>query len=107
MSGDILEQDWKIRIINVYGPNAEAVNFYQSMVNKEYEECDKLVFVGDFNVVLNHQLDRNTDAKPINSKTSEKLNQICKQLHLQDIWRIRNPNTRRYSWYRKSSKTSE
>ena len=103
---EVLCNESKIGILNVYGPNSDSPEFFDNKIKSVHCYCEKLVVVGDFNTVMDHYLDRNKDApQAINSATSYKLNEICDQLYLQDIWRVRNPDTRRYSWYRKSKQS--
>ena len=98
----------RIMIICIYGPNDDSPMYFDKLIKDCYTRCENLVIIGDFNTVMNHTRDR-TCAESysgsrghIHPKSSEKLNQLCEELILQDIWRVRNPEANRYSWYRKN-----
>ena len=58
--------------------------------------------MGDFNLVLNPEVDR-ADGKTYYPNSTARLNTIIEELELLDPWRIINPNKRRYSWHRQKS----
>ena len=107
VSCDVKEGEHEFRLVNLYGPNNDTPTFYDTRINKQYEQSEKVVFVGDFNAVMCHELDRRAEnTQPINPRTTEKLNQLCETLQLQDVWRVRNPEKKRYSWYRRKDRAS-
>ena len=87
--------------INVYFPTQDHVNeqhdFLELLVNDISQHQDKsLIIGGDFNTYLT-KLDCQIDNwKP--TKISEKLHSAMEEYNLTDIWRVLNPNTRRYTW---------
>ena len=94
-------------LLNVCGPNNDnqAAQFYwklQSMLKSEdlvYE--DKIIVGGDFNCPLNPVLDKRGGLL-ITRKQVECIEELQKICNLHDIWRIKNPNTRSYTWSQKS-----
>ena len=92
--------DKVIYLVNVYGPNRDSPMFFENVIKTSFEQDPNLIVVGDFNTVLNTAIDRNTMAAVSNNNASNKIRDLCDELQLQDIWRVRNPDTRRYSWYR-------
>ena len=89
-------------IMNVYGPNKDSPMFYQEKINKLYAtSSESIIVIGDFNVVMNHNLDRSSTAgKMYNVNAMQMLNELCDQLSLSDVWRSHNPDSRRYLWYK-------
>ena len=56
----------------------------------------------DFNITMNSEIDKNGGTLNKKSKHVEVLQNFLDTNELQDIWRIRNPETRRYTWRQKS-----
>ena len=74
-------------------------------LKKSYEKLDRMatenvIFAGDFNLALNVNKDR-LGSKINNNKSAATLQQGMELLKLTDIWRDRNPDKERYSWFRK------
>lgn len=95
-----LEND--ILICNVCEQNKDNPKFCSQL-----EECvrqlgiDNIVIGGDWNVVLNFQLDCH-DYKHNNSTRGQKqIDKMMKNVNLIDIWRELNTEVLRYTWHRK------
>ena len=58
---------------------------------------------GEFNVILNPSLDSHGGKPVIKKKTTAKLIQITENLDLCDIWRIRNPKRKRFTFRQQHS----
>ena len=91
--------------MNVYGPNHETdrVPFLDKLqyILSCYDYGDQIVIGGDFNFVLNEDMDKLSLSKPRNFKKSSsqiKFENIMSSFELVDIWRKRNENKRRYTW---------
>ena len=56
---------------------------------------------GDFNLVLNLELDKNGSRYRTNFKSKEIVNNWCEQKELVDIFRLQNPDSQKFAWYRK------
>ena len=89
-------------LCNVYGPNKDSATFYDSVHQNLLDLCSNIIMMGDFNLVLNTKLDRYKSSTN-NEHALQALHQIMSDLFLVDIWRIRNPDTIRYSWRREAS----
>ena len=101
---DISLGDKRITLVGLYGPNDDEPNFY----GKIYEIALKIgnpgmVWVGDWNVVLNYDLDTFGYLHRNNVKAHEKVIEIMEKLSLKDIWRDDNPDVRRYTWHSDSA----
>ena len=92
----------RICIVCIYGPNEDSPGFFEKIMNSTHEMCEKVAIVGDFNTCLNYQLDRKQTGQKTqrNSNAANKINSIMSDLVMCEIWRVRNPTNKRYSWYR-------
>ena len=90
-------------LVNIYGPNEDRPEFFISLFEliQKYKSTE-LMIMGDFNMVLNAQLDR-MDGKQYSPKSLTVLKEIMESFELADIWRLCNPNEKTYSWFRRKS----
>ena len=106
---DVMIQDVKFKIINIYAPNHEddQINFYRHLrrqINVKTENGDNILMAGDWNFIINPVLDRKggVPIKPSikRGKILQYLNDIKEEGQLKDIWRVKNPLTKRFTWRR-------
>jgi len=91
----------EIVLINVYGPNRDEPEFYDSLINKIKETQNlNVIMAGDFNLVLNPTIDYNNYKHINNPKAQEKLIGLISELDLCDVWREINPEIQRFTWRR-------
>ena len=90
-----------ITLINIYGPNRDNPDFY-SQINQKIEEhsLTNIVWGGDWNLVLNFNLDCHNYLHNNNTKAQEKVIEVMNERQLVDIWREINPEILRYTWRR-------
>ena len=62
-----------------------------------------IVFGGDFNLFFKAKLEAQGRKPALKKKTLVKLMQIKEKFDLCDIWRIKNPNTKRYTFRQQHS----
>ena len=95
--------DRQFILCGLYGPNVDAPDFYETiMAAIDHLQNPDIMIVGDFNLVLDDNLDR----KPVahyNVKATKMLLKVMKQRDLVDIWRVKNPDTKIFSWNRNNS----
>ena len=106
----ICYNDVVICVNNIYAPNKDSPFFFHTEILRLFNICDKVILIGDYNTVLNNELDRklnNSSAVPVDSKSSKQIHELMDELSLEDIWRIRNPSIKRYSWYRKTKRNNK
>ena len=60
------------------------------------DDC-KIIIGGDFNVILDPDFDSH-GGKPKLRECVKQIEDICLLHYLVDIWRIRNPETKRFTW---------
>ena len=80
----------------------DCPSFFKEEILRTFNLCDNIVMVGDYNTVMNLNYDRNSGMRT-QSNNRNATKQICDlidELSLDEIWRTRNPDVRRYSWYR-------
>ena len=94
---DYLENDTKITIVGIYAPNQDSPNFFRNVQLLLQQRSEMKIVIGDFNLVLDVELDRlNTYSN--NNKAKEVLEDLMENYSLQDVWRVRNPDVKQYSW---------
>ena len=87
-------------LVNLYGPNKDSANFFEEKFNTCKEDCDRLIITGDFNTALEKEVDRSEKFKINNDQAARKIKEKMVEMELKDVWRERNEDKRRYSWYR-------
>ena len=97
-------QDTPFLLINIYAPNKRwnHSSFFQALselipVEELRESNYKFVIEGDFNVALQPSLDcsgGNTTLK----ESVKVLKDLLIQYDLVDIWRVRNPKSKKFTW---------
>ena len=105
-------QGTQFKVINLYAPNTEGarLNFFKSMKKKLDRDNDlyqKLIIGGDFNIVRDINMDKrggNTNLSANWQKINKTLEDIQEGNELQDIWRIKNPDKKRYTWKQNTPK---
>ena len=100
------KHDKEITIVNIYAPNEDDPSFFKEVL-RVISEIDsvELMLVGDFNLVLDPELDR-LDKRRYAPQSFKVLDQTIDELDLTDSWRVRNPEVKRYSWTRKKRTNS-
>ena len=93
----------KLTIAGIYGPNADTPDFFAE-IQKQVELIGNtsMIIVGDYNVVQNYNLDTHGEKHQNNPKAQSKVEEICQELDLFDIWRNKNPRKKCYTWHSKS-----
>ena len=95
-------------LINVYAPNKDKdiVAFLKNLlitIQKEDLDCENNILLGgDFNCPLNPAVD-NKGGNPIQRKSvTSCIDNVQRELDLVDIWRIKNPDTKSFTWSQNS-----
>ena len=94
--------DKEFIVVNVYGPNADSPDFYTKMEEMiaAMGPVDNIIIGGDWNFVMNFDVDCFNYRHRNNINACEKVNDIMHNFDLLDIWREQHPETRRYTWRR-------
>ena len=99
------KQEYTTTVANIYAPNEDCPTFYIKLLKCLETFNENRIIIGDFNLVLNVQLDR-LKGEHNNHKSAALLMEAAEELMLTDVWRDRNPEVKRYSWYKKGIQTA-
>ena len=95
-------------LINLYGPNkdAEALRFYQDLSTTlrglDLDSDSNVVIGGDFNCPIDLTIDKKSGILIPRQHVINSIENIQNEFSFHDIWRIKNPNTRSYTWSKSS-----
>ena len=105
-------EDQKYLIVNVYNPNTEKEQVaFLSKLNdalKNFPDIfeHNIIIGGDFNFIYDILLDANGGNPSLKLKSITEINNIKITFDLCDIFRVRFPNTKRFSFRQKTPKLS-
>ena len=94
-------------LVNIYAPNdvTEQCRFFRNLnqlIENNYSNVEQKIAVGgDFNVTFDQDLDC-SGGKPTKKNSITCIEELRLNFDLVDIWRIRNPDCRRFTWRQKS-----
>ena len=98
---NIMLDGTQMTLCNLYAPNDDNVTFFEQTINAvDAANTGHTVIVGDFNLVLDPDVDCNMRAKN-NQKSADYLRNVIEEMEFVDVWRLFNPDKRNYTWYRK------
>ena len=93
----------RVSIINIYAPNIECPEFFQEIEQYLIKANSHKMLVGDFNLTLQPEFDRQETIER-HPKAVDRLKNIMIDWNLVDLWRIRNPGSKYFTWYRTKPK---
>ena len=82
---DITIQGKEFVIINIYGPNHDNDNALFEKLNEIVDIEKNIIIGGDFNTVLNTNIDKRNGRKDTNKKCRNKINKIIENYNIVDI----------------------
>ena len=94
-------------LVNIYNPNTETeqvatLHDLDTMLETIKDLYDKhIVLAGDFNFFFDTSLDSYGGKPTLKKKSIAKFIELKEKFDLCDIWRIRNPKTKRYTFRQK------
>ena len=94
--------EYNFCVVCVYAPNQDCPNFFVTVAEILQNVNENRILVGDFNLVLQDIDSKNV--KNNNIKSAQILRVMMEEMLLEDIWRVRNPESRRYSYMRAKPK---
>ena len=87
--------------VNIYGPNRDDPNFYTNLnENIAKLEMPNLILDGDWNLVLDPNINYCNYKRTSTVKAQEKVEEMIADHCLVDIWRELNPQLQRFTWRR-------
>ena len=98
---DVNIQGKRITLVNLYGPNRDNPNFYTKIKQKVSEfKNDQVIMCGDWNFVLDPDLDYNNYLHNNNPKSRIVILDYIEEENLLDVWHVSNEGSRIYTWCR-------
>lgn len=97
IQGTILRE--QLILINVYAPNRDKPQFFQSLFLTVASLSVACIMAGDFNCALDPQKDKRSGVDQSHSRSRGVIHQFMKEMCLIYVWREDNPNGRNYSCY--------
>lgn len=96
----------KILLEGLYGPNIDSPDFYESQVFRKIEEWEPSfsIFVGDWNVALNKNLDTKNYLQDNNPNRRQVIKDKMQEHNLVDIFRDLNPDSKIFTWQKYNQK---
>ena len=97
----LIEYDGKkILLEGLYGPNQDCPDFYKNEVFKKIEEWEPTysIFVGDWNVALNQNIDTKNYMQDNNQQSRRAIQDKIDEHNLIDIYREFYPDSRIFTW---------
>lgn len=94
-------------LINIYAPTQDRPKEQVAVLNRLEQfltemDASNIIIGGDFNCLLNPAIDKNnkTPCNPSTSNVRNKIFMLMEEWGLMDIWRVRNPAKRDYTFRR-------
>lgn len=105
LSIEIKIENYIILLVNIYGPNCDSPEFFQSLHSSIDEfQGDFIIIGGDFNLVQDKEIDYYKYKHTGNPKAREVVLEMIEKLQLSDPWRLQHKNEKRYTWFGPSNK---
>ena len=102
ISVDLKLENATLKVINIYGPNIDSPWFYENLNDLvKNNHLDYTIVCGDFNLVLNPNMDSHNYKAINNPRALARLLDMISEQNLKDTFRLLQPSTRRYTWRRK------
>ena len=97
---EITINDKDLVILNIYGPNTDDLTHFNTLEKYLKDNADKtLIIGGDFNTVLDIEIDKKNGRTDTHKLCRKYLNALTETFNLVDIWRIKHPNLKQYTWH--------
>ena len=97
---EIIINGKELTIINIYGPNDDDTSLFNKLEDYINENEDKnFLLGGDFNTVLETNIDKHNGKNDTHKRCRTKINHIIDTYNLIDIWREKHFGLREYTWH--------
>ena len=87
---DLTVADHSVTVCAIYAPNEDKPCFFRSVRNQLCQRQEHKILIGDFNLVLDVDMDRDNTYSN-NNKAKEELENIMEEFSLKETWRERKP----------------
>ena len=96
---DIVAESKRLTVANIYAPNEDDPNFFHSFFDHLSSfRGEEIIIGGDFNLVLDVEKDKRGGLARTHQKAWKVIQDFSENLGLTDIWRLLNPEAKRYTW---------
>lgn len=101
---DVIVENLHFMLINIYGPNSDKPEFYSQLLNtlQDIYSSQYIILGGDFNLILNKELDSVNYLHHNNPKSIQEVNNLMNTLNLKDVFRENYPDSRMFTWRRRN-----
>ena len=100
MANICFNQECKILLVVLYGPNRDDPGFYDNLKERIIDKENlPLIICTDWNPVQNFEIYTFGYQRENNTKTKAKVQVMQTALDLEDVWRISNEKFKRYTWF--------
>ena len=87
---------------NIYAPNQDNPDFFLKIGHRlNNAKLDKHILAGDFNLVLDLELDKLGGSKTTHKNSVKVIETLMEQFNLNNVWRIQNPEKRQFTYTQK------
>ena len=100
-------QDKVYILVNIYAPNKDKVsgkcykNLHRVLQTEDLDCEENIIIGGDFNCPLDPKLDKKGGVIVPRKMVIDNIECLQNELDLVDVWRIKNPQSRSYTWSQK------
>lgn len=94
-------QKKRFLLCNIYGPNRDTPSFYDKLqkdINEMEFDCGRVILCGDFNLVLNPDIDYTNYIHVNNPLSRRRVLQLMEDNNLVDVFRERNLVVKSFTW---------
>ena len=92
---DIVADSKRLTVANIYAPNEDDPNFFHSFFDHLSSFRGEEIIIGG---VLEVEKDKRGGLARTHQKARKVIQDFSENLGLTDIWRLLNPETKRYTW---------
>jgi len=89
-------------LVNIYAPNEDKPDFFHHVFNETSQlDIPNMAIGGDYNLVLDWSIDKHGGLQKTNANSQACVKQYMDTLELIDVWRVKHPNLKEYTWRRR------
>ena len=99
---DISIKQVRLTLATIYGPNSDDQDFFNEFIDSiESIPNDNRIVGGDWNVVLDLNMDKEGGQQTTHFKAQKILKDWCDETNLVDIWRKSHEDLKQYTWFQR------
>ena len=99
---DIKMEEKILTLVNLYAPNDDNPTFFKNVLNQLLSfDCGEIILGSDYNLVMEVEKDKSGGNPTTHKNSLKEVRYIADSLDLVDIWRVLNPDAKRFTWRRR------